>query len=441
MRNSGIEINRMRWLYYILITILFTNPVFSQTESGLLTPDGAWCWFSDPRAIAFDHYIVAGWVKSDGTIEVAKFDLESKRIQTSELYHQLEKDDHNNPGLVVTQSGKLLALYTRHSREDLFINESLNENGDFTFSEAQSIHPIDSAEFIKFPRKTMTYANPIRLAAEDSKLYCFGRWTGFKPNMMTSTDQGKTWSMAKVFITNYPFDNNNRPYAKYFSDGNSKIHITFTDGHPRNEPNNSVYYAYYEGGAFHKADGTKITDLSSIPFEPKEASTIYKSNEKEGRAWIADIGQTKDDNPAILYTRSPTELNHEYWYAVYHQNKWINHKICDSGKWFPHTPEGEKEREPHYFGGMTIHPANSNIVYLSRKIKGVFEIERWETNDFGKSWKKEAITKNSTHDNVRPFVPRGLEADQKEIVLWMENKQYVHYTTYESSIHYSIREK
>jgi hypothetical protein len=80
--------------------------------------------------------------------------------------------------------------------------------------------------------------------------------------------------------------------------------------------------------------------------------------------------------------------------------------------------------------------ASEKIAHINR----VFEIERWETKDFGKSWKKEAITKNSTLDNVRPFIPRGLKADQKEIVLWMENKQYIHYTDYESSILYSIRE-
>lgn len=430
----------MRVFCYSFILLFLNFLSYGQNTIGTITDDGAWCWFSDPRAIAVDHYIIAGWVKSDGTIEVAKFDLDTKKIVTASLFDQLEKDDHDNPGLLETQSGNILAMYTRHGAQDLFIND-LTSQKDFSFSAAQKIYPIDSAEVSLFPRKTMTYANPIRLAAEDNKLYCFGRWTGFKPNVMTSSDEGKTWSKAKVLITNYPFDPNNRPYPKYFSDGNSKIHITFTDGHPRNEPNNSVYYAYYEGGAFFKADGTKITDLASIPFEPKNASTIYKSNEKDGRAWIADIGQTKTGNPVILYTRSPTESNHEYWYAIYYNGQWTNSKICDSGKWFPQTPEGEEEREPHYFGGMTIHPNNSNVIYLSREIKGVFEIERWETKDLGKTWTKEAVTQNSILDNVRPFVPRGLEGDRKEVVLWMENKQYVHYTDYESSIHYSIRKK
>jgi hypothetical protein len=78
---------------------------------------------------------------------------------------------------------------------------------------------------------------------------------------------------------------------------------------------------------------------------------------------------------------------------------------------------------------------------LSRQKNGVFEIERWETKDFGQSWTSEFVTDNSTNDNVRPFVPRGLKAEQKEIVLWMENEKYIHYTNYKSLIKYSIRQK
>ena len=300
---------------------------------------------------------------------------------------------------------------------------------------------MSKKELEKFPKEHVTYANPIRLKSENDKLFCFGRWTGYKPNMMWSNDDGTTWSKSKVFITNYPFDNNNRPYVKYFSDGDSKIHIVFTDGHPRNEPTNSVYYAYYENGAFYKADGQEISNMNTIPFEPKEASVVYTSNEIDGRAWIADIGQDEEGNPVILYTKSPSETNHEYWYARYSSDGWSNKKLCDSGKWFPQTPAGIKEREPHYFGGMTIHPNNCNVLYISRQIDGVFEIERWETTDQGDSWSKEAVTENSTFDNVRPVIPRELSKTSSEIVLWMENQKYIHYTDYKTSIKYLIREK
>lgn len=426
----------------LLITtlVLGTFSKLASQSSGYLTDDGTWCWFSDPRAILVDNAVITGWVKANGTIEAAQLNMVDQSIATSELYFMLEVDDHDNPAFVATSEGDVLAMYTRHAKKDLFINRDLADT-EFSFSSPQFIHPFSDEELNKYPRPTMTYANPFRLEAENNRIYCFGRWTGFKPNMIWSDDQGVSWTKSKVVITNYPFDSNNRPYVKYFSDGQSRIHMVFTDGHPRDEPTNSVYYAYYEDGAFYKASGELIRRVDQLPFEPKEATIVYTSNPNEGRAWVADIGQDNQQNPVILYTRSPTEDNHEYWYAKFDGSKWSNQKICDSGPWFPQTPDGEKEWEPHYFGGMSIHPDNENVVYLSRKIKDFFEIERWETADKGKTWKKEAITQNSTFDNVRPYIPRGLSANSDEIVLWMENQKYIHYTNYRTSIRYSIREE
>lgn len=431
--------NKLKLLFCTLTAIAFTTQLHTQSKIGTLTDDGGWCWFSDPRAIYVYGEIVTGWVKSEGTIEAARFRLSDQRLQRDELYFRLEKDDHDNPAFVYTAEGKVLAMYTRHSRKDLFINELQYTAKDFNFTDVQFIHPIDPEQLKQFPRASVTYANPYQLAEENNRIYCFGRWTGFKPNMIWSDDGGKHWTKSKVFITNYPFKSNNRPYAKYYSDGQSKIHVVFTDGHPRIEPTNSVYYAYLENGKFHRADGTVIVDMEQIPFEPKDASIIFQSNETEGRAWIADIGQDDKGQPVILYTKSPKETDHRYWYARYVDGKWRNYEICASGRWFPQTPEGKKEVEPHYFGGMSLHPDKANVVFLSRQVDGVFEIERWETKDYGKTWAKQAITQNSERDNVRPYVPRGLKAEDQEVVLWMENEYYIHYTNYKASVKYWMR--
>ncbi len=426
-------------LFSLVFGLVFQLKVTAQ-QSGYLTNDGTWCWFSDPRAVMIDGKVVTGWVKENGTVEAAQFDLSDQSTTTSELYFMLEKDDHNNPAFATTASGDAIVMYTRHAFKDLFINRLTINDDQFRSTGAQLIHPITAEELDKFPRETITYANPYRLANEDNRIYCFGRWTGFKPNIMWSDDDGMTWSKSKVMITNYPFDGNNRPYVKYYSDGQSRIHMVFTDGHPRVEPTNSVYYAYYENGAFFKASGEKICTIDELPFEPKDASVVFTSNPEDGRAWVADIGEDENNHPVILYTRSPEESNHEYWYASYSKKGWQDYKICDSGPWFPQTPEGTREREPHYFGGMTIHPDDASVVYLSRQVNGVFEIERWQTNNQGKSWKSKAVTQESEYDNVRPYVPRGLDKADKEVVLWMENQKYIHYTDYKTSVKYAIQE-
>lgn len=424
--------------YWSILCCFLLSCASPRSKTGYLSQDGAWCWFSDPRAIYEGDKIISGWVKVDGGVEAASFHPETKAVKTKILYPQLQSDDHNNPAFVKTADGKIIAAYTTHSgRDGFFINTATDSKNVLSFEEAVKIPLLDSAELKKFPKVHVTYANPYRLEAENDRLYCFGRWTGYKPNMMWSDDNGQNWTKSKVFITNKPFDPNNRPYVKYYSDGKSKIHLIFTDGHPRVEPTNSVYYACYESGAFFRADGSKITDLQNMPFEPKNASVIYQSNEEEGRAWIADVAQDEKGNPVILYTRSPSETDHRYWYAKYDGNQWINTEMCKAGKWFPQTQEGKTEREPHYFGNMSLNPVNTNVVYLSREIKGVFEIERWETSDDGKTWKTQAVTQNSKLDNVRPYVPRDGDAKQ-EVVLWMENQKYIHYTNFQTSIKYYV---
>ena len=431
----------MTYKQFIIITLLISSfQLHGQSKTGYLTDDGTWCWFSDPRAIMVDNIIFSGWVKSDGTIEAVCFDTDSENIQTYELYHRLEIDDHDNPAFTITKSGEIIAMYSKHSKTDLFINRLPDYQRDSAFTKAQLLNPLSEEELAKFPKEHITYANPYYLKKENDRVYCFGRWTGYKPNMMWSDDDGITWSKSKVFITNNPFDDNNRPYVKYYSDGESKIHILFTDGHPHVEPTNSVYYAYYEDGAFYKADGQQICTINEIPFESKDASIICSPSETEGRSWIADIAADEHGNPIVLYTKSPSINDHEYWYARYKPNGWVQKEICNSGKWFPQTPEGQTETETHYFGGMTVHPDNCNVIYLSRQINGVFEIERWETSNMGESWEKEAITENSIYDNVRPYIPRGLHDKSTEVVLWMENQKYIHYTNFNTSIKYLITE-
>ena len=403
--------------------------------------DGAWCWFSDPRAIYYDeNLVITGWVKKDGSIEVASLDLKSGEKKFNNIYPQLEIDDHDNPAFVVLPNGNVFTMFAWHStKKGVIYNQTSNGSDVQSFGENVVFLPKTEELIEKFPRETYTYANPYILKEENNKLFAFGRWIGFKPNLIISDDNGKTWDEQYVIISSEPFDPNNRPYVKYYSDGKSKIHLVFTDGHPQVEPQNSVYYCYYENGAFWKADGTKICTLEQLPFTPQDASMIYKPSGQSGRAWIADI-VVKDEVPYILYSRHPEKTDHRYHYAHYNktENKWEDHEICKAGKWFPQTQPGKTERESYYMGNLTLHPGNPEVVYLSREVNGIFEIEKHETGDGGSTWATTPITRNSDYDNVRPYVPRYLPEHAKTVVLWMENKKYIHYTDYDTSIKYFI---
>lgn len=405
------------------------------------TDDGAWCWFSDPRSIYYSKdEIITGWVKKDGSVEVASLNLNSGKKEINTIFPQMQADDHNNPAFTILPNGNIFTMFTWHSTKKGVVSNTTTNGPDIhSFKGNVIFKPKTQDLFDDFPRETYTYANPYVLKDENNRLFSFGRWIGFKPNLIISDDNGKTWKEQYVVISSEPFDPNNRPYVKYYSDGKSKIHLIFTDGHPRNEARNSVYYCYYENNAFWKVDGTKICDLSELPFTAKEASLVYKPTETSGRAWIADI-VVKDEKPIILYSRYPKETDHRYHYAWYNSaaNIWEDYEICKAGKWFPQTQKGTDEREPHYMGNLILHPTKPNIVYLSRQVDSRFEIEKFETSNNGKTWRIIPITSNSNYDNVRPYIPRNQPENAKTIIMWMENKKYIHYTDFDSSIKYFI---
>lgn len=442
---------RLQFLFVLSASLLtacsFSTPKSKQQSKATtpqiktLTDDGAWCWFSNPRAIYYnDNQIITGWVKKDGSIKAASLNLKSDEKQYKTLYPQLEFDDHNNPAFAKLPNGNVLALYTWHAtKKGVLVNTTTNGCDITSFSNANIFKPSSPDLLQRFPRETYTYANPFVLKAENNKLFVFGRWTGFKPNLIISEDNGLNWSEKYVVISDNPFTPGNRPYVNYYSDGNSKIHLVFTDGHPRVEPLNSVYYCYYEKGAFYKADGSMICTLEELPFEPKEASVVYRASKEQGRAWIADIVE-KDEQPVILYSRHPKETDHRYHYAWYDakNNKWTDHEICKAGHWFPQTPDGEEEREPHYMGNLAFDPTNPETVYLSRQINERFEIEKYKTNDKGINWEITPITQNSEYDQVRPYVARNKSNKTETVLMWMENKKYLHYTDFDCRIKYCI---
>lgn len=392
------------------------------------TADGTWCWFSDPRALAHDGKTFAGWMYSDGSVVVGSWEHATGKIVTQTLHPRFERDDHNNPALLVLPDGHLAAFYSRHARGDMFLRVTARPSDISDWQPERSLGFHDP----KRGRQGTTYANPVILADEENALYVFWRAADFKPTFAVSRDLGETWSAPRTLIARPGADGGNRPYVKLRSDGRGRIDFVFTDGHPRNEPTNSVYYVRYERGSFFKADGTRLGGLADLPLDPARCDRVY-DGVGDGRAWIWDITTSPDGQPAIAFSRHPAEEDHRYAFARWDGKAWATSEICTAGKWFPQTPSGKKEREPHYSGGLALDHAAPFTVYTSRRIEGVFEIEKWQSADAGKNWSGQPVTAGSDHDNVRPFVVRHA-ATGGPLLLWLGSEHYVHYTDYHTTI-------
>ena len=140
------------------------------------TDNGAWCWFSDPRAIYFNgkhSRTYAGWVDSSGNIIVGFYDHDLKRIETKVLHTNLEKDDHDNPSLFIDRKGKLMVFYSKHATsEPIYMAKAKNAEDISEWETTNALNLNDTTEYPGLSN-TYTYTNICQLANEKGKLYLF----------------------------------------------------------------------------------------------------------------------------------------------------------------------------------------------------------------------------------------------------------------------------
>ncbi|WP_185154063.1 glycoside hydrolase family 88 protein [Fulvivirga sp. M361] len=420
------------------------------------TFNGSWCWYTDPRAVYYEgkyKRTYSGWVDNYGNIIMAWYDHDTKEIETHIVEENLEVDDHDHPSILFDGEGKLLVFFNRHGYGESsvappgFLIRSENAEDISKWKQVQHLYLNDEAKK-PTPNASMSqdYSHPIRLEAENGRIYLFWRGIDGKPSYSQSDDNGQTWTKGRFIYTPDPTYAFRRPYTKVYSNGDSKIHFTFTDGHPDKEKNNNIYYTYYEDGAFYRANGEKIKNITALPLKTEELDVVYDAKEGGAKAWNWDIAEDEKGNPVIAYAKFPTDTTHYYCYAKWSGKTWMNRTLINSGSWFPKTQKNRREWAPHYSGGMNIDHENTNELYLSVKRDSVFEIEKWTTGNDGKSWKIDLITQGSAKDNIRPFAVRGAKKGNPLQVLWMQNTQYIVYshaswtnTTWEERFHSSIK--
>jgi len=415
-------------LIFTLFCTLFGLSLMAQTSANIseLSADGAWCWFSDPRAVYYEGqykrtYI--GWITSTGDVMIGYYDHVTKEIKTKVIHSKLQIDDHDCPSILFKTDGRIMVFYSKHT-ESYPIQLVVSKNPE-DISEWEANMPLNLNDTQKYPAysNVYTYTVPHNLS-DENKTYLFWRGLNSRPSYSKSADGGKTWQKGKIVISNSSTSLSNPQYTKICSNNKDKIHIAFTNGHPRNEANNNIYYICYQNGTFYKANGEKIATEDELPIFPEKSHLVYNAATLNQRAWVWDIAEDENGYPVIAYVRFKDIYNHIYCYAKWDGSSWISIEMVNSGKWFPQTPTGTVEVEPNYSGGLILDHENTNIVYLSRQINGKFEIEKWTLNA-SNSFDIETITSNSQYDNVRPFAVMNATANNPLQVVWMENIKYI----------------
>lgn len=401
-----------------------------------LTSDGAWSWFSDPRASCRGDTLVAAWVTGDGRLQAGTCDLDTGGVSLFDVVPDFEGDDHSHPILWRTSDGRYSAFYSIHAGASTFLMYRVTTRpGDLSSWSPERTVGTNTPGF-----GGATYPNLIPLHGASDTLLAFWRGGNWNPTCTRLWYDGgrAVWGFdgAKALI----LCASERPYAKYAFDGAGRVGVAFTDGHPR-ETGNNLYYVSLtwpqEGGAaFRRADGGMIRSLASGPLAAAEAELVFdRTAAPEGvgdNCWVWDVAFDASDHPVVAYSTFLSRGAHQYHLARHDGTLWEDQLlVADAGGSIADTTQGY--REYYYSGGMALDHADPGTVYMSLPNEsGGWDLAQWKTEDGGLSWSMRSITTGAQEKNVRPVVPRDHPAGT-EMVAWMSG-QYDYYTTYRTAI-------
>ena len=396
----------------------------------LLDQDGAWCWFQDERAIVVDDTLLVGTVSGGardsaraGDINVLVHDLGTATTTVVELHDRLEKDDHNNPALLLRRDGRVLAVYTKHGTDQLIRYRITKTPGDYTHW-----GPEQQVSVAGRDRHGATYSNVYRLG---DRVYDFFRGAGWDPNVLVSDDEGDTWRHAGRLI-----GGPGRPYVRYAA-GDEAIHFVCTDQHPR-DFDNSLYHGFLADERVHRSDGTAVGAPGETPVEHGTLTRIF-AGDADNVAWCSNIELDGAGRPAVVYSVQTCSAglpvgeggdDCRYRYARWDGARWHDHAIGFAGqRLYP--------REDDYTGLVALDPRDTSVAYLSTNAHPAtgaplmsaadgnrhYEIFRARTTNGGATWVFDALTRDSTVDNLRPIAAAG--GAGPTVLVWLHGR----YTT------------
>jgi|WetSurMetagenome_2_1015567.scaffolds.fasta_scaffold00045_19 hypothetical protein len=410
--SSRIWALRIPFVFILILSIRSSNAQSLPSpgaDFSQITNNGIWTWYGEPKAVYYEGihkrtYI--GWISNAGTIAVGSYDHETGDTVTHVIRTGFQTDDHAHPSIIMRPDGRLLVAFSAHDGSTMNVYIASNPEDISSFGPA--ITALSGGGFC--------YPNLMWLSAEgdSGRLYCFIRGVGTLPSYSYSDDWGTTWKPSRVYFQNN--DNTPKPYCKYCCNGRDEIHMVIERGH--RGASYPAYYMKYTKGGFYNADGEKIGDTSNLPIMNTLIDTMHNPATAGCNGSVWDVALDDDGKPVVVYDQFNGNNNHSYMYLKWTGTSWFKKILLNAG--------AGMGGEAGFAAGVTLDHENTSVVYLSRQIGGMHELDKWVTRDGGSTWDTTAITRGSAKKNTRPCVPRGHKTGGNVELIW----NYGDYTTY-----------
>ena len=93
---GGVNAQQYKW----------DTPPYAE-DYAFITNDGAWCWFSDPRAIYVNDKMIGGFVDKEGSIWAFSYDPATQERRQYKLKDKFDYDDHANPSVMALPDNRI----------------------------------------------------------------------------------------------------------------------------------------------------------------------------------------------------------------------------------------------------------------------------------------------------------------------------------------------
>lgn len=393
-------------------------------NSPIVTMDGMWTWYTDPRGIHHDGVDYISYIDSVGTNKLTKRDAAGTETTVTVGIANNPADDHNNPALVVLPGGKMAAFYSDHTDAvGTRYKVTTNALPDISaFSTERVIAPAAGENYV-------SYSNPFILSDGVLRVIRRSFTTRYEiasapaANVEAGTE---TWTLTTLM-------NIHQAYAKFAaSPDNHRLYMLFGNDHPR-DANVSLYAAYLDvqDGTLsaHRLDGTEI----ALPITTANA-TLVRATAGGDTNWAYDMAVGPDGRPRFLACRYPggpgvtTGLtNIEYWHY-----RWDGTGIVATQ--FASNQKSLYNAESYYAGGMCFDGNNPTIVFASvMDADGFYQVEELRVDEATNTFTKvRNVSSRTLLNNCRPFSPKGHDGD---VAVYWWRGTYNSYTSYLTELH------
>lgn len=358
-----------------------------------LVQDAMHTWWNGPEVAYHDGRLYYGHWTTRARPAVTMVDLATGESQTTllSLAAANVNDDHNNPAVIVLNSGRILAAWSQHNGDSFAVTSVTPYALDFAAPVQTYDGVLDTYVHLWQAPTGEVYEFFRRIENDEDRVSMF----------RVSSDEGATWGTDTAWLDAAA----HRTYIRFVpNDTNpSRLDFFFNEGLP-SVTVNSLYHGYMLIAAdgtrtWHESDGTLAGDDDDIPFGVADFTEVYDGATSE--CWLQNC-YVYDGLPAAVFQVyvAHSTANQEYHRAVWNGSAWSTEKICNAGT----TAVSDLlATGTNYAGGVCLDPRDSSIAYASREYSASdFRLERFQRQASG--WVKAGDVSGATgNKNFRPI--------------------------------------